>query len=85
VSVEESDVKKVLTTRVGSDGVLTVLLGREGANKVVRVEIEAEEDAGLPATREEWLRFLEETGGQITDPSFGRPPQGELQDRDPLS
>jgi hypothetical protein len=77
-------VKKVLTARVGSDGILTVPLGREDADKVVRVEVEAVEDVRLPATREEWLRFLERTGGQITDPSFNRPSQGELEERDPL-
>jgi hypothetical protein len=83
--VEGADVKKVLTTRVGSDGVLTVHLGREEADRIVYVQIEAVEEGGLPATREEWFGFLERTGGRITDSSFGRPPQGELEEREPLS
>jgi hypothetical protein len=81
--------KKVLTTRVGANGVLTVPLGKGDANKDVRVTVETlEGDTGLampPADRETWLRFLERTGGSITDPTFERPPQGAYEKRDPLS
>src|SRR2546426_47296 len=40
--------------------------------------------AGLPADREAWLRFIEQTAGSITDPTFERQPQGELEDRETL-
>ncbi len=69
--------KKELTARVGPDGVLTVTLGREEADKVVRVKVEPLEEAGrLPETHDEWFRFLERTGGSITDPTFERAPPG---------
>jgi hypothetical protein len=82
-------VTKVLTTQVGPDGVLnlTVPLGEADANKVVRVVVETLEGARAVrapvTTREEWLRFIEETAGAITDPTFERPPQGEYEQRDP--
>jgi hypothetical protein len=52
---------------------------------MVRVNIEALEDAGTLPDGADWLRFLERTGGQITDASFERPPQGKLDEREPLS
>jgi hypothetical protein len=38
----------------------------------------------LPMDREAWRRFIEKTAGSITDPTFVRHPQGELEERDPL-
>ncbi len=81
--------KQVLTTRVGEDGVLTVTvpLGMRGANQTVRVTVETvQETTGpAPAARAAWLRFLERTGGSITDPTFERQSQGAYEERDPLS
>jgi hypothetical protein len=82
--------KKVLTTRIGADGVLTltVPLGQADANTLVRVIVETVEGATTSATpatdREEWLRFIQATAGTITDPTFERPPQGAYEERDPL-
>lgn len=39
---------------------------------------------GPPMDRESWLRFIERTAGSISDPSFERHPQGEVEERDPL-
>lgn len=39
----------------------------------------------IPTDREAWLRFIEKTAGSITDPTFIRHPQGEFEERDPLS
>lgn len=39
----------------------------------------------IPMDREAWLRFIEETAGSITDPTFMRHPQGEFEEREPLS
>ncbi len=83
--------KKVVTTRVGADGVLTLTmpLGEDDANKPVRVTVETLEGAtGLatpPPDKETWLRFLERTGGSITDPTFQRHPQGDYEERDALA
>ncbi|HZY89412.1 MAG TPA: hypothetical protein VFE78_31610 [Gemmataceae bacterium] len=83
--------KKVLTTQVGADGVLTlrVPLGPADANHLVRVIVETVEGetapAAPPAGSEGWLQFLERIGGTITDPTFERPPQGEYEEREPLS
>jgi len=82
--------KRELTAQVGADGVLTlqVSLGREEANTTVRVVVETGEKAtsGPPsrfASREEWLTFVNETGGKWQG-EFERPPQGEYEERDPL-
>jgi hypothetical protein len=80
--------KKVLTTRIGANGVLTVPLGAEDANKDVRVTVETLEAEAVPALppqdHEAWRRFLERTGGSISDPAFERPPQGDYEERDAL-
>ena len=83
--------KKVMTTRVGADGMLTltVPLGKTEADHLVRVVVETVED-GMPLTspvvdRDEWLRFIEQTAGSIADPTFERPPQGEYEERDSLT
>jgi hypothetical protein len=39
---------------------------------------------GLPSDRESWLRFIETTAGSITDPTFERQPQRDLEEREPL-
>ncbi len=79
--------KRELTAQVGADGVLTlhVPLGREGANKTVRVVVETLGGESPPAqTREEWQRFVQEMAGRISDPTFQRQPQGEYEHRDEL-
>ena len=77
--------KRELTAQVGADGVLIlqVPLGREDANKVVRVVVETVEE-GRPMSQEEWSRFVHGMAGRITDPTFGRHPQGEYEHRDEL-
>jgi hypothetical protein len=78
--------KLVLTSRVGADGVLNVVvpLSPEDANKTVRVIVESLDAPAGPATSpEEWLKFIESTAGKITDPTFVRHPQGEYEQRDP--
>jgi hypothetical protein len=79
--------KKVVTTRVGADGVLTltVPLAKTDANKTVRVTVETVEGAAEPATptmpRDEWLKFIEATAGKWQG-ELERPPQGEYEERD---
>jgi hypothetical protein len=78
--------KKVLTTRVGADGVLTltVPLGADDANQPVRVTVERVEQKAGPSTstrtREEWLHFIEATAGQWQG-DLERPPQGDYERR----
>ena len=76
---------KIINTHVGPNGVLTltVPLDQADANKPVRVVVETIE-AAEPMDRAAWLRFIEQTGGSITDPSFERQPQGDFEMRDPL-
>ena len=80
--------KKVVTTQVGDNGVLTLTmpLNKDDANKTVRVTVETVEESvpSLPMDRDSWLRFIERTAGSITDPSFERQPQGDYEERDPL-
>ena len=72
---------QTLTARVDADGVLRLPLGEDNANKVVQVTVQT---IPLDATREEWLRFIENTAGKIDDPTFVRHPQGEYEQRDEL-
>ena len=70
--------KRELTAQVGADGVLTltVPLGREDANKTVRVVVETVETPAGPVTDpDEWRGFVERVAGSITDPTFMRHPQ----------
>jgi hypothetical protein len=75
--------RKVLHSRVGSDGVLhlTVPIGEEHADREVRVTIDP---VPPPMTQEEWRQFILSTAGSITDPSFVRHEQGEYEVRDEL-
>ncbi|MSQ94175.1 MAG: hypothetical protein EXR98_06420 [Gemmataceae bacterium] len=76
---------KVITTQIGPDGVLelNVPLHKDDANKPVRVTVETL-DAETTMDRAAWLRFIEQTAGSITDPTFERHPKGEYEERDPL-
>ena len=68
------------TVQVGADGVLTLVLGEDNANKIVRVTVEVPD--GTSMSHEEWLQFIERTAGAIADPTFERHPQGEYEKRD---
>lgn len=73
----------VLTTRVGSDGILHLALPPAAADQDVRVTVEPITPT-KKMTPEEWRVFILSTAGSITDPTFERPPQGELEQREPL-
>jgi hypothetical protein len=79
--------KVILTSQVGTDGVLkmSIPLKPEDANKPVRVTVEpldeAEAPATRPTTREEWLKFIENTAGKW-EGELERPEQGEYERRD---
>jgi hypothetical protein len=80
------NMKKELTTQVGPDGLLNlaVPLGQTGANKTVHVVVETvEEPMDCPTiSQEEWTRFVHRMAGRITDPTFGRQPQGDYENRE---
>jgi hypothetical protein len=71
---------QTFTVRVGGDGGLTLPLGEAGAHKLAVVTVQT-----IPeTTREEYLRFIENTAGKIDDSTFVRHPQGEYEKRDEL-
>ncbi len=74
---------KLLTARVGPDGVLRleVPMGEHLANCEVDIAVAQYK---IPETDEEKQAVARGLAGSITDPNFVRPPQGELQERDPL-
>ena len=75
--------RRELTAQVGADGVLTIALDPEDANKIVHVVVETvEKAAGATMSQEEWKRWVERTAESITDPTFIRHPQGEYEQRD---
>jgi hypothetical protein len=47
-------------------------------------EVEVVPVAATPTDREAWRRFIERTAGSISDPTFVRHPQGELEERESL-
>jgi hypothetical protein len=74
----------VIESRVGGDGVLhlTLPLGLSEAGQDVRVTVEPISPASMSA--EEWRQAVLATAGRWQG-EFERPPQGEYEDRDPLS
>lgn len=75
----------VVERRVSSDGVLqlTLPLGADEAGRDVRVTVEAV-GPKKEMTPEEWRAGVLATAGGWQG-EFERPPQGELEERDPLS
>lgn len=74
----------VLISKVGPDGVLHLALPLAAADRDVRVTVEPITPK-KQMTPDEWRAFILSTAGSIPDPTFERPPQGELEDREPLS
>jgi len=74
----------VIESVAGPDGTLhlEVPLGIDRANQAVRVIIEP---VRQPLSRSEWAAWVQSMGGSITDPTFERPPQLPLEEREPLS
>ena len=73
----------VLTSRVGSNGILelAVPVGAAEADREVQITVEA---IGVDKlTQEEWSRRVLENAGTWQG-DFERPEQGELQERDPM-
>jgi hypothetical protein len=71
---------------VGPDGILTVRAPADLADRDVRVHVEAapSPNGHHPRTTEERTKALEHLAGAIDDPTFQRPPQGPLEDVEPL-
>ncbi|HYT90827.1 MAG TPA: hypothetical protein VEL76_19110 [Gemmataceae bacterium] len=74
----------VVTSKVGSDGVLHLTLPLEDAIAGQDVRVTVEPVAGPAPTPEEWRRAVLATAGQWQG-DFERPPQGDYEEREPLS
>lgn len=75
--------RMVVTSKVGSDGVLHLALpvGLEEADKEVQITVEPiAPDEEM--TQAEWEAWVDSMAGSITDPTFIRHPQPELEERD---
>ena len=74
----------IVKSRVGSDGVLrvTVPVGLDEADQEVQVTVEPV-PGRTKMTQEEWAAWVQSMAGSWQG-GFERPPQGELQERDPL-
>ncbi len=77
--------RTVLKSRVGADGVLSVIvpLDESDANREVTVTIEPVA-AKSTMTPEEWRAWVMSMAGCVTDPSFRRHEQGEYEQREAL-
>ena len=77
--------RMVVQSRVGSDGVFGILalpVGLEEADKDVRITVEPITPK-KEMTQEEWEAWVDSMAGSWQG-DFERPPQGELEERDPL-
>ncbi len=76
--------RTIVKSTVGSDGVLhlDLPLGAKEANAEVQITVEPV--AKKPMTPEEWRVWVQSMAGNVTDPTFERPPQGEYEVREPL-
>lgn len=74
----------VVTSKIGSDGVLHLHLpvGAAEADKEVQVTVEAAPSASM--SPEEWHKIILSTAGAWQG-EFERPPQGDYEEREPLS
>ena len=75
----------VMKSKVGSDGVLHLSLpvGMREADQEVQVTVESVA-ATKPMSRAEWSAWVESMSG-CWQGDFERPPQGEFEEREPLS
>ncbi len=73
----------VLTSKVGSDGVLqlTLPLGPAEANQEVNITVQPLRPT---LSQEEWRKRVLSTAGSIPDPTFVRHDQGEYEERTEL-
>jgi hypothetical protein len=76
--------RMTLNARVGPDGVLrlNVPVGPQEADQDVQVTVEPIAPK-KPMTQAEWAAWVQSMAGSWQG-AFERPPQGELQERDPL-
>ena len=77
--------RMVVKSKVGSDGVLhlTLPVGVEEADKEVQITVEPITPKKV-MSQEEWEAWVDSMAGSITDPTFERPPQLPLEERDPF-
>lgn len=73
----------IVHSKIGSDGVLHVIVpvGATEANREVKIAIEAADVRS--GTKEEWQTFITSMAGRWQG-DFERPDQGEFEQRDPL-
>jgi hypothetical protein len=73
-----------LNPRAKADGSLTLELppGSVPPGAEVRVTVDA---IPKPMTQAEWAAWVYSVCGTVDDDTFVRPPQGELEEREPLS
>lgn len=77
------------TSRVSADGLLVLRMPQELANTDVDVTaiVRPSRHAGQPMTHDEWVEFINRTGGSIQDESFFKAVEeceGGFEERDPL-
>lgn len=75
---------ETINTRVhvGDDGVVNLQLKTKLPPGEYMATVELCDTVSEEARQEEWRRFVMETHGSITDPTFFRHEQGELETRD---
>jgi hypothetical protein len=77
----------VLTTTSGPDSKLhlEIPVNEPGVEFEVEINIRTPHAQRKKLTTKEWAAIVESLAGSITDPTFERPPQLPLEEREPLS
>ena len=74
-----------LRSRVGSDGVLHLIVPMSAGDANQEVQVTIDPAPTRPMTSEEWRRFVLDTAGSVSDPTFMRHEQGDYEPREELS
>lgn len=76
----------VLTTTSGPDSKLhlEIPVSEPGVEFEVEIKVRSPRLARRQMTAAEWSQVVHSLAGSVTDPTFERPPQPLLEDREPL-
>jgi len=77
----------VLTTTSGADSKLhlEIPVSEPGVEFEVEINVRSPHHPRRKMTADEWSKVVRSLAGSITDPSFERPPQLPIEEREPLS
>jgi hypothetical protein len=73
-----------IQSRVGKDGILRLEIPVDAADTDLEVVVVVQPTTVQDFDRAEWLAFIDETAGSLTDDPIERLPQGDYEKREPI-